>query len=228
MRQATCPSGRTSTAPRGPTPYSFSHSAVLSTSGPFGPISQLRRGMPRESATHWPAVRHASPAGPVSNTKCVSYRSSVEICWPPFCSHMWGARLPGRAVGVYSTTGLATLGSCAVGNDRRRVIGDAEDPTAVAELLEPYTAGSRGDVLRDILVHRKSKSAPLGVVCIQQRDVGPAIDQRRKLPGQVVDILDADIHRLAAVWRDEMGSITSKEYVPVTEPLRNGGRARPR
>ena len=64
-----------------------------------------------------------------------------------------------------------------VRNDRRRIVGDAENPTAVAELLEPYTAGLRGNVLGDILIHRKSKRPPLELVCVQQCGLGPANEQ---------------------------------------------------
>ena len=64
--------------------------------------------MPHCFATSLASAHQALPAGPASKTKWVSNKSSVESLFPPSETHICGARLPGRAVGTYSMTGLAT------------------------------------------------------------------------------------------------------------------------
>lgn len=114
----------------------------------------------------------------------------------------------------------------AVGYHRGRVVAQAKNPAAVAELFGAR-AEARGVAARvgdDGLRER----APLGLVGVQQAGTGPSGDRAGQLPGQVVHVLNADIQRLAAGRRDEMGGVAGEEDPSLAEALGYGGRDRPR
>ena len=64
-------------------------------------------------------------------------------------------------------------------------------------------------------------------VAIEQRSVCVAVKNGRDLPGQVLCILNAQIHAKAAAWRGLMSCDSDEEYVAAAKTVRDHGGAVP-
>jgi len=60
---------------------------------------------------------------------------------------------------------------------------------------------------------------PLGIVALEQRLARLALDQRRKLPDQIIDVLDAAIAAARPEWRYDMGTVAGEDHTIVHEAL---------
>ena len=90
-RQATCPSGRTNTAPPEAIRYSCDQVPFSSPKSPSSPTALSGKPSSRDAFTA--ASRHPRPEAPAMSVNAESIRSIVEIRSPSRCSQTCGARL---------------------------------------------------------------------------------------------------------------------------------------
>jgi len=76
-------------------------------------------------------------------------------------------------------------------------------------------------------IHFQSMRPAFRFVAIEQRGVRFAVKHGRDLPGQVLRILNAQIHAKAAARRGLMRGVADEEYVAAAEAVRHHGRAVP-
>ena len=114
-----------------------------------------------------------------------------------------------------------------VGQDRRRAHDQPDLQLDVGDRrLHPVGAALGHDAggvprVRLLDVELAQRQA-LGLVAVQQRRVGVALDHRGQLPGEVERVLDAHVAAEAAVGRDDVRRVAGEEHAAVAEPLGAG------